>query len=291
MTLGPLLKTDQAAKRLGFDSNALLRHAKKHPECPQPFRIGPRMLRWSANQIEVYASTLLSNRKKEPPVNTLTSSSQPTMSSLELVEFINAEREAQGNTTKLRHDDFMRKVPKVLGETVARNFSGYYVAENGKENPCYRFPKREACLMAMSYSYDLQAKVFDKMTALEQQVAAPVTPAVRDPRTAALIEALVRQDALEQEQQRQALAVAQMQESVAVLEAKLDTQTKYFSIMGWCNLQGRKLDEPTAAKLGKQCAQRSRFEGIHIGRVSDARHGEVNSYHQSVLEAVLGPRK
>jgi hypothetical protein len=36
----------------------------------------------------------------------------------------------------------------------------------------YRFPKREASLMAMSYSYELQAKVFDKMTALE---AKPIT--------------------------------------------------------------------------------------------------------------------
>jgi len=49
------------------------------------------------------------------------------------------------------------KVPKVLGEEVARNFSHHYIASNGKENPCYRFPKREACLMAMSYSYDLQS--------------------------------------------------------------------------------------------------------------------------------------
>lgn len=89
-----------------------------------------------------------------------------TMTSLELVQFINNQREV--GDAELRHDDFMRKVPKVLGEGGARNFADTYQhAQNGQTYPCYRFPKREACLMAMSYSYDLQAKVFDRMTALE----------------------------------------------------------------------------------------------------------------------------
>jgi len=94
-----------------------------------------------------------------------------TMTSLELVDFINSQR-AEGES-ELRHDHFMAKVPQVLGETVAPNFRGYYKASNGKQNPMFTFPKREACLMAMSYSYDLQAKVFDRMTALE---ARPIDP-------------------------------------------------------------------------------------------------------------------
>lgn len=94
-----------------------------------------------------------------------------TMTSLDLVEFINSQR-AEGEAV-LAHSDFLKKVPQVLGAEVAGNFSGYYKASNGKQNPMYTFPKREACLMAMSYSYDLQAKVFDRMTALEQQAAKP----------------------------------------------------------------------------------------------------------------------
>ena len=92
-----------------------------------------------------------------------------TMTSLELVDFINARRE-NGEAT-LAHSDFLKKVPLVLGPEVAGNFSCYYRASNGKQNPMYRLPKREACLMAMSYSYELQAAVFDKMTALEQKAA------------------------------------------------------------------------------------------------------------------------
>lgn len=91
-----------------------------------------------------------------------------TMTSLELVDFINSQRTA--GEAELRHDHFMAKVPKVLGETSPK-FSGFIekpMPNGGKrQQPIYRFPKREACLMAMSYSYDLQAKVFDRMTALE----------------------------------------------------------------------------------------------------------------------------
>jgi hypothetical protein len=97
-----------------------------------------------------------------------------TMTSLELVDFINSQR-AEGES-ELRHDHFMAKVPKVLGDA-APKFSGtaFYINGTGAkvDRTIYTFPKREACLMAMSYSYDLQAKVFDRMTALE---ARPIDP-------------------------------------------------------------------------------------------------------------------
>jgi hypothetical protein len=98
---------------------------------------------------------------------TTTQNTAVTMTSLELVDYINSERSA--DDSQLAHSDFLKKVPQVLGETVAGNFSCYYTASNGKQNPCYTLPKREACLMAMSYSYELQAKVFDKMTELESK--------------------------------------------------------------------------------------------------------------------------
>jgi len=86
------------------------------------------------------------------------------MSSLELVEYVNSTRKAEEAT--LTHANFLKKVPLVLngGEV---NFYSTYLDSQNKERPCYYFPKREACLMAMSYSYELQAKVFDRMTELE----------------------------------------------------------------------------------------------------------------------------
>ncbi|SHL43349.1 Phage antirepressor protein YoqD, KilAC domain [Nitrosospira sp. Nsp11] len=109
--------------------------------------------------------------------------SDVTMSSLELVEFINGQRKPE--EAELRHADFLVKVPKVLGKD-ERNFSSIYFDSLNREKPCYRFLKREACLMAMSYSYDLQAKVFDRMTELEQKTAnAPSLPDFTKPAVAA----------------------------------------------------------------------------------------------------------
>ncbi|MFZ5295141.1 Rha family transcriptional regulator [Enterobacter bugandensis] len=105
--------------------------------------------------------------------------STPTMSSLEMVDYINAERQLKAKEEgmsfpckkyrKLRHDSFMAKVPKVLGEIQSPKFFGDYIDGKGRAQSCYNFPKREACLMAMSYSYELQAKVYDYMEELDRQ--------------------------------------------------------------------------------------------------------------------------
>ena len=58
----------------------------------------------------------------------------------------------------------MTKVPNVPGVATLK-FHGVDIFTNGTsqklERKVYNFPKREAMLMAMSYSYELQAQVFD----------------------------------------------------------------------------------------------------------------------------------
>ncbi|MHC8408319.1 Rha family transcriptional regulator [Pseudomonas sp. TMB3-21] len=100
--------------------------------------------------------------------------SRVSMTSIELVDFINSTKEE--GQPELRHDHFMAKVPRVIGKA-APNFLGTDSYANGSGGKVVRriyiFPKREACLMAMSYSYELQALVFDRMTALEEQSYQP----------------------------------------------------------------------------------------------------------------------
>lgn len=114
---------------------------------------------------------------------------QKTMSSLEIVDMINEHRLSKNTVdavySNLRHSDFMAKVINVLGAEYSEKFRSTYLANNGKENPCYRFEKREACLMAMSYSYELQALVFDRMTELESQSPKPQLPDFTNPAIAA----------------------------------------------------------------------------------------------------------
>ncbi|WP_282372283.1 hypothetical protein [Pseudomonas sp. PS02290] len=94
-----------------------------------------------------------------------------SMTSLELVNFINTQR-TDGEPV-LDHADFMKKVPRVLKKDAGK-FSDIYLDTMNRRQKCYRFPKRESCLMAMSYSYELQAAVFDHMTSLEERLAKPV---------------------------------------------------------------------------------------------------------------------
>lgn len=141
--------------------------------------------------------------------NALTTIASPataiTMTSLEMVAYINAERLETGEV-ELRHDHFMAKVPDVLGKA-APKFSGtaFYSVNNAtRSRPIYSFPKREACLMAMSYSYALQAKVFDRMTELEAQ--APATTRVPTNFREALLLAAAQQEELEEAQAQLTLA-------------------------------------------------------------------------------------
>lgn len=97
-----------------------------------------------------------------------------SMSSLELVEFINSKRE-EGQPV-LTHKNLMAKVPRVLGAEQSAKFSADYMDRRSRSQKCFIFPKREACLIAMSYSYELQALVFDRMTALEDRERARITP-------------------------------------------------------------------------------------------------------------------
>lgn len=135
-----------------------------------------------------------------------------SMTSIELAEFINSHRRQQAESAdkkfpskgfaKLEHYSLMEKVPQVLGEVGAQNFMGTYLDAQNKPRPCYKFPKREACLLAMSYSYELQAAVYDRMTERE----AAVTPKLPTSFAAAL--RLAAEQAEQIEQQQAALAIA-----------------------------------------------------------------------------------
>ena len=89
---------------------------------------------------------------------------EKTMSSMELVNIINDNRE-KGNAI-LSHNNFLKKVKKVLGSGEVKFYSSYISLQN-KVLPCYRFPRRESNLMVMSENYKVQAIVYDLMIELE----------------------------------------------------------------------------------------------------------------------------
>ena len=116
-----------------------------------------------------------------------------TMTSLQLVEYINHLRKEESplGYTELQHKSFMEKVQKVLKDT-AINFATSFYKGNGSavlERKVAIFPKREAMLMAMSYSYDIQAVVYDAWETAEKNLskaASIVLPNFLDPAESAI---------------------------------------------------------------------------------------------------------
>ena len=91
-----------------------------------------------------------------------------------------------------------------------------------------------------------------------------------------------------QELDKQAKAVEEVKADMKRLEAKITTiPSEYYTIAGYANLKGKKIDVTRANQLGRYAANLSRKYGYDIGRVSDPRYGAVNSYHMDVLRDVF----
>ena len=222
-------------------------------------------------------------------MNALISTVNPvTMTSLELVDYINSQR-GEGES-ELRHDHFMAKVQKVLGEGGVPKFRDTYTnPQNGQQYAIYRFLKREACLMAMSYSYDLQAKVFDRMTALES-AATPTIPNFANPADAARAWAAEYEARLLAENtkaqigaRREATAMntaSQAVKKVHQLEVQLDKSKQYATVK---RMEMLHHGQPFNWRLLKSAAAEM---GIPAIDVFDANYGTVKAYHADVWREV-----
>ena len=93
-----------------------------------------------------------------------------TMSSIDLVDIINSMR-GEGRA-ELLHKNFMVKIEGHPGIDSAK-FLAQYKDSTGRSLKCYQLPKRECELMVMSESLEVQTKVYDHMTDLEQRLQAP----------------------------------------------------------------------------------------------------------------------
>ena len=184
--------------------------------------------------------------------------------------------------------DFMAKVPKVLGEGGVPKFRDTYTnPQNGQQYAIYRFLKREACLMAMSYSYDLQAKVFDRMTELEQRNSPVIAmPNFSNPAEAARAWAEQYEARLIAEKtkaeiggRREATAMNTASQAVKKansLEIQLDRSKQYATVKRMEMLyHGQRFNW----RLLKATATEMQVPPIDV---FDQNYGKVNAYHADV---------
>jgi hypothetical protein len=93
-----------------------------------------------------------------------------------------------------------------------------------------------------------------------------------------------RQDATEQK-------VEQLAERVQQHESEVDRifhpDGKFFSIRGWAKLHKVKVSKQEAIDMGRQATKLSKHLGVEIDKLQDPRYGEVNIYHETILEKVF----
>lgn len=79
-------------------------------------------------------------------------------------------------------------------------------------------------------------------------------------------------------------------DSIKRIEAKqsaAENGASYFTVIGYGAFRGIKISLTDAATIGRRASSLSKAAGIAIDKVRDPRFGEVNSYHESMLEKAL----
>ena len=87
-----------------------------------------------------------------------------------------------------------------------------------------------------------------------------------------------RQDTLEREQFETKVQVAALVEGEG-----------YYTIVGYCNLHNKKVDNKQAAELGKRAAEICRNQKFSIGSASHPLFGKVNTYPKEILDSIINP--
>lgn len=94
---------------------------------------------------------------------------------------------------------------------------------------------------------------------------------------------------------RQAQIIVNHEKQLEAVNSRLDlieskaitSQHNFFTVSGYCNLNGVQVTQKQAADLGRQCAKLSREKDIQIDTIPDPRFGKVNAYHVDVLQEIV----
>jgi hypothetical protein len=234
-----------------------------------------------------------------------TINNEVTMSSIEILEIINEARKVEAERTGLkwiylRHDNFMSKVPKVLGEENAPKFLGTQKYGNNNSRQVYNLPQREAFLMVMSESYELQAKLYDAYQKQKEQIQSinpnQILSLIVDMQKQFLqlnsnVTALINNMAVKNETRIEIPKYYQTSEKLE--QEKLDAHL-YHRI----TIYGKKfrpdLDQSTvrdrAKEIGMMASRLSKEKNIQIIKEDnlDGRfQNKISYYHQNVLKEVF----
>ena len=196
-----------------------------------------------------------------------------TMSSREIADLV-----------KQRHDNVKRTI-ETLGNKGVISLPQFEEVPNDGPGPkaigVYLVGKRDSLIVVAQLCPEFTAAMVDRW----QELEATQQPQVSDPRTAALIESLVRFDQLEQQQKV-------LQAQTAALTNRLDqieTAQTHFTVVGYMNTVAHKSVPLTeASTIGRRATKLCKERDLDIGSVPDPRFGRANTYPKHILDETLG---
>jgi phage regulator Rha-like protein len=127
---------------------------------------------------------------------------------------------------------------------------------------------------------------FDMRTQLSAQNSLAELP----PEQRALVALMVDNARIKAQQQEIVATQESHTESIKRLEVKqsaFEDGAGYFTVIGYGAMHGIKIDHATAIRVGRRAGELSKRQGISVGKVRDVRFGQVNSYHESMLDAAF----
>ena len=199
----------------------------------------------------------------------------PTMSSVELLEFVNQARVEFGEKP-VRHNDFLARCKDELENEPYEKF----VESARGRAPAFdaiRMTQDQCKLVAMRESKAVRRRVLDRLNELESKQLPPTTPVVKDPQLAAMVLMLTQLDSVKQEQQAQRVELSDIRAKITA------TPEQYYTVAGYASLRGLSIDTSKANLLGRKATKISREHDIEVGKAHSSIYGEVNTYHVDVL--------
>ncbi len=189
---------------------------------------------------------------------------EQTMTSLEMAEL-----------SGKRHDNVKSDIEKILSnvEIDFLKFQEVSVNHQNQQVTVYRLPKQETLLVTSKWSDSQRWKIIQKLEAQSQNLTSA--------------EMILMQAQKLVEHERQIAELEHQQKETAGQVAALVNGEDYFTVVGYANVTGQKVNSPTAAQFGKQATAICKEKDWTIGSANHPYYGQVQTYPREALEQVF----
>lgn len=160
---------------------------------------------------------------------------------------------------------------------------GFAIMANGNETKDYSLTidfAKHLCMLSRSERGKLARNYFIEV---EKRYKSNV-PAISSVEDLIILQATAMKE-LRQQVSMQAVTLQEQGDQIKEIAASIKTSpNEYYTVAGYASLQKLKIDVNKANLIGRKAVRLSKEYDVEIGKVSDPRFGQVNTYHLDVLK-------